>query len=549
MAFKSPAPLRSVEPQEIPLKMVGGTKFGRYNKISDEQTWNMIVSDGALVDYAGYQNAFPAPVVAGGKGRGIYSSVNGNFMVVVIGSEAWTVSFNSADELVATAIGALATSQGDVFISENNAFQIGITDGTNLYVYKYPTPTSPSTSFLISTTSLTPGPGQFNVPFDHPGYISFQLGRLIVADTGTQNWYLSGINAATQWSPTDTSNQAYAGSISLKPDHIQGAVPIPGSGNNLAVFGHTVMELWQFTGNALFPYQRASTYNVDYGCLNPSSIAALDSYIVWLSSNEQGGATLMIVKDAGREESISTDGIDFKLANLTDPSNCTGFLFRQDGHLLYQFTFPDDNLSYVYDFNTKLFFNVSDEQQNYHIARNVVFYSNDYYFVSLNDGNVYIFGTQFTNLQYSSTNIQMMPRIRICPPVRLPSQRMFIVKSLGFTVENGQPNTPITAFASQFLITQDGNMLITQDGNYLFTQPNTYIIDGAFTEAIDLSISRDGAETFGNSVRQYMNATGNRKSRMIFQRLGQANDFTAQIRFIGYGRFVMVDSGVIEAYT
>ena len=72
------------------------------------------------------------------------------------------------------------------------------------------------------------------------------------------------------------------------------------------------------------------------------------------------------------------------LANLSNAGNCTGFLFRQDGHMIYQFTFPDDNISYAYDFNTGLFFNVSDEKLNYHIARQVVLFNNDYYFVSLN---------------------------------------------------------------------------------------------------------------------------------------------------------------------
>ena len=38
----------------IPLDLVGGNKFGRYKKVSVEQTFNMMVSDDALVDYAGY---------------------------------------------------------------------------------------------------------------------------------------------------------------------------------------------------------------------------------------------------------------------------------------------------------------------------------------------------------------------------------------------------------------------------------------------------------------------------------------------------------------
>ncbi len=537
MAFQSPAPQSRVNPQEIPLKMIGGNNFGRYLKSSDEQTWNMIVTNAgeviSLVDYAGYQNVFDTPLVLNSRGRGIYQSVNGNIMIAVIGSEAYSITIGGGGNLLASPVGTLTTSSGDVYISENNNSEIGITDGVNLYIYTY----SGAPTFVVQA-----------LPFTNPGYISFHLGRLIIAQNFSQNWWLSGINDATQWSLTDPTNKAYVGTISLKPDHIQAVVPLPGQGNNLAVFGHTVVELWQYNGNALFLYQRASNFNIDYGCLNPSSIAALDSYIVWLSSNEQGGATVMIF-DGGRENSISTDGIDFKLANLTNPTNCTGFLFRQDGHLIYQFTFPDDNLSYIYDFNTKLFFTVSDENQNYHIARNVVYFNNNYYFVSLNDGNIYNFGTQFSSLQYSATNIKMMPRIRITPPFRLPSQRMFIIKSIGFTVENGQPNEPIYSTRGYNLITQDGLRISTQDGKDLVTQPAYLPLDGLRTEAIDLSISRDGAASFGTSVRRQMNATGKRRSRFIFQRLGQANDATVQIKFIGYGRFLVVDNGMAELYT
>ena len=503
MAFKSPAPMNQVEPQEVPLQVVGGSSFGRYNKISDAQSWNMISSDGWMVDYAAYRNVFLSPLVPNGVGRGIYSSSNGNIMVVVMGSAVYAVNSN----LVATFVGELESSVGDVFIAENNANQVAIADESFVYVYNYKTQT-----FLQSSPLQSPPAGYFFGPFIRPGYISFHLGRLIVADIDSQNWWLSGINDATQWSLTDVNNIAYVGAISLKPDTVQAVVPVPGAANNIAVFGHTVLEMWQFTGNALFPYQRNSTFNVDYGCLNASSIAALDFNIVWLSSNEQSGATVMRISGAGsREESISTDGIDFKLANITDPTNCTGFLMRQDGHLLYQFTFPTDNLSYVYDFDTKLFFNVSDENQNYHIARNVVFYNNDYYFASLNDTNLYSFGTQYSNLQYSATEIYQMPRIRICPPLRLPSQRMFICKSIGFTIENGQPN----------------------DDN---------------TECIDLRLSRDGGDSFGSAIRYYMNATGNRKSRLIFQSLGQQNDLTVQIQFIGFQRFLCAD-GIAEIYS
>jgi len=144
MAFPSPAPKRQVEPQEIPLQVVGGCRFGRYNKISDEQTWNMIVSDLALVDYSGFANLFANPLVLGAKGRGIYKSHNADLMFVVIGSAFFSVNIvNGVGEY--TLHGTLTTSQGDVFISENNNSEIAITDLKNLYVYK------PSNWFFLCT--------------------------------------------------------------------------------------------------------------------------------------------------------------------------------------------------------------------------------------------------------------------------------------------------------------------------------------------------------------------------------------------------------------
>ena len=497
MAAISPAPKSTQEVQDVPLKMVGGVNYGRYSKISAENTFNFIVSDAALVPYAGYKNVLTQSSTA--EGRDIYASSRGGLMLVIWGAQCYTITY-VGNVLTATFRGNLATSTGDVFTSENNNGEIAFTDGVNIYVYNY------LTSIYTTLSAGVTLPAALT----NPGYISFQNGRLIVANTNSSNWYLSQPNDALTW----PSTARFVGALQSKPDTVQAAVPTPGGGNNLLLFGHNVVEQWQDVGNALFPYQRSSTFNVDYGTFNASSIAAMDDYVVWIAGNENSGASLMVI-EGGSVTKISTDGIDFKLANLTNPSNCTGFLFRQDGHVIYQFTFPDDNLSYAYDFNTKLFFTVTDENLQYHIARNVVFFENNYYFVSLNGGNLYDFGTEHTNFDYGDGIIKEIPRIRICPPLRLPSQRMFIVKSIGFTLENGEPN----------LVDSYGNV----------------------SEAIDMSISRDGGASYGNSWRTPMNVTGKRRSRFIKQRCGQANDLTVQFRFSGYGRFVIFD-GVAEIY-
>ena len=537
----SPAPRAQQQIQEIPLEIVGGTHFGRYNKISRQETWNFIVSDQWLVPYAGYKNRLQI----GGTnqvGRGLYSSYVGQFMIGVVGSIVAKITINVIDgELEYESIGDLATTNGDIYIAENNNKQICLTDNVNVYVYNY------ADGVVTPFQQLT----NLQFPFDNPGYISFQNGQLIIACNQTTNWVLSGFNDATSWSNTSP----FVGSLQSKPDFCQAVVPTPGGGNTVLVFGRNVTEQWQYTGAAKFPYQRSSTFNVDYGCLNPASIAHLKNYIVWLAVNEQSGPVIMVAY-GGDIQAISTDGIDFQLGNLTNPENCTGFLYQQDGHVLYQFTFPDDNISYAYDFGTKLFFNVSDENLNYHIAREVVYFNNNYYFVALNHPNVYEFSSLYTTAQYSLNNDlsdeRIIPRIRITPPLRLPSQRYYIAKSLGFTIEQGQPNiirqVPHYVNAGILLAAEDGVIIAAEDGIDLAIDQDTVDVTYEYaSDIVSLAVSRNGAVTFGNFWDQPMNHTGNFYSRFIYQRLGHANDSTYQLRFNGYSRFV-VANGVVEIY-
>lgn len=532
------APKLMQDVQPIPAQIVGGNHFGYYPKISREETFNFIISDGALVPYAGYKNVLTKE--SSQKGRGIYSSSRGNVMVVVWGSSVYSIT-KVGTTLAATFRGAIASSTGAVFMSENNNAEIAISDGTPFTLYYY--------NWLTNVFAATSLPGGAS-GISSPGYISFQNGRFILANTDSNSWYLSGFNDVTSWSVNANS----VGSLQSKPDTVQAVVPVPGGGNNILVFGHTVAEPWQDINTVLFPYQRNSTNTVDYGCINASTIATLETFIVWLSTNEQSGVVLMVYS-GGDIRRISTDGIDFKMASLTHPEDCIGFLYRQDGHLIYQFTFFKDNLSYIYDFNSQQFCTVTDEHLNYHIAQNVVYFNNAYYFVSMNGGNLYQFGSQFTDADYGGDDVQVLPRIRVLPPFRMPSQRMFICKSLGFTIENGQPNAITTQQHSQ----EEGDIISTESLVMIATEGGTLIADEAgvttvvntytnASEVVDLSLSRDGGESFGASVRLAMNPVGKRKSRFIFQRLGQANDVTAQLRFTGFGRFVVFD-GELEVYS
>ena len=474
---------RSPSLSTVPLKMVGSNHFGRYPKISQEQTFNMIVSDGWLVDYAAYKQVGN---VSGGEGRGIYSSQRLGAMIVVIDNIVYSVN-NGLNE---TPVGRINTFSGDVFVAENNAKQIAICDKINIWIYNYGTGT-----FTQASTSGTPGSGLSFLP----GYISFQDGYFISVDLNSNRWFLSNPNDGTTW-PAGGPN---VGIISTKPDTAIAAVPMPGKAGLLLVFGQNVAEPWRDVGYTLFPYQR-SNYNFDHGAANAATIAVNDRFMAWLAINQKSGPVVMS-SDGSDVKKVSTDGLDFKLSTLTNPMDSYGFFLQQDGHLLYQLTFPTDNVSYVFDFNKDPveFYSLTDEYMNYHIAKRVAFFNGQYYFVSINDGALYQFGTQFTTL-----NGAEMPRIRITNTVRMEDSSPFVANNAEFTIEQGV-NSSI--------------------------------------QAVDMSISKNGGLSFSNDYRKILNTQGYGQNRLNYWDMGQCNELTCQFRFWGTGRFTATN-GTVSYY-
>jgi len=505
--------------QQTPLNMVGSSAFGRYPKISIEKTYNMFQSDTALVPYSGYKIAVSSSnLLDANEGRGIFSSIKFGRLVVVQDSDVFLVNINysqSIDEVTSSQvvkIGSLQSQTGVVYIAENNKPQIGISDGTNFYLYD-PTLTP---SFKV-------------IPLDFKaGYLSFHNSRFILAasnDTAIvlgfvaeNSWRLSRVNNGETW-----GNSALdIGLIQHKADNVQAVVRVPSKGNMIFVMGSNVTEAWFDTGsNELFPYQRNSQFSIDYGCLNPATVAYMDEFVVWLAINESSGPVIM-ASSGGDPKKITTDGIDYLFSRLENPQDSQGFLYRQDGHLFYHINFYSDNLSLFYDFNTDKIYNASDINMNYFIASQVAFFNNQYYFVTKNNGNIFALDTTITTYEDVSNNgvvsINQIPRIRICSNIRDISQDLKIINDIGFTMESGE--TPYHQ--------QAGN-----ESNLSLAVPR-----------VDLSLSIDGGATFGQSWGQELSAIGNRKNKVMYWNLGAANDSVMQFRFWSYGRVVVLEGTV-----
>lgn len=548
----------------FPLDLVGSSTFGRYPKISVEKTINMFCSDSFMVDYAGYKIIIPNTMFSNGKvGRGIFTSTKLGQLVLVIDNQVYlvTISYNQILETPVYDqifnIGQLQSYVGPVYITENNKPQILFSDNLHLYIYDA---TAPSSVKIVPNLTFT------------PGYVTFHDTYFIAAasnDTGAgggvvQNntWRLSLSNEGYEDGSGNTAwgyNSAQVGLLSTKPDNVQAVVRFPSKGNMILVMGSIVSESWTDTGAQLFPYQRTNQFNFDYGCLSPATVAYMDELVVWLAANEKSGPIIMY-SDGGMPHKITTDGIDHLFSTLQFPKDSQAFLYRQDGHLFYHINFYSDNLSLFYDFpgpnnnNTGRFYHASDQNLNYFIAAEIAFLGNQYYFVSKNSGNLYAFDTDFTWYEDNESNTDsqttffMIPRIRICKNIRLPTQDYFILNDVGFTIESGntgyyQQNQTVNASPIPFFFLQGDNWLLLAGDQFnllddFITPSNANRIG---TPEVFLSVSYDGGAAFGNEWSQSLPGIGYTRNKLMFWQGGLTNDAVCMFRFESLGRFTFTD--------
>ncbi len=529
--------------QQIPVRIVGSSIFGIHPIISDERTWNMYISDEWLLNFAGYQQAVN---ILGGtvEGRGLFHSTRGNFLIAVLGSNIYRIDPN----LGYTFLYSIGTSVGEVFMDENLSSQIVIVDGAATstgaplaYIYNYATEVNAVAPVNFTGTAQT-----FTVNYVtyHNTYFLFGNGN---TDASGSQWFIyqSGYIPGTPSTGFDLQYQQTL-LLQTKPDFAKAVIRIPGAGNNVLVMGSSVCEIWTSVAG-IQTYQRNSSVNIDYGVASVSTIDASDNMVAWLGINEKSSPAIMVMT-GGKASSISTDGIDRLLSRVQFPADSTAVFYREDGHVFYILTFfnPVDNFSIMYDFTTQKFFDVTDWDFSYYPARRIAYFNNEIYFISLKQGSLMHTGTHITTMSTDPDHVYEIPRVRKCDTYRLPGSDRFIVNQFSFTIENGvEPGVTLQYECDGYILgeqslgimySEDDLPLITEEGSCQIYQPR-----------IDVTISKNGGETYSNVNSYNMHATGQYKNQPRFNKLGEANQFTIQMRFWGFGA-VAVANGMIEVY-
>lgn len=167
-------------------------------------------------------------------------------------------------------------------------------------------------------------------------------GRFFAADLGTATNF-DALNFATaEGFPDDL--------VGLKVDHRQ---PM--------LFGSETVELWDNTGIAGFPFERAVNGLLEIGCLNGRTVCKQDNSVFWLADDY----TVRRI-DGTTPVRISTHAVEQSIVGATIDDG-TAYAYSQDGHLFYVLTFPE--VTWVYDATTGEWHNRQTYGLDYWVAR------------------------------------------------------------------------------------------------------------------------------------------------------------------------------------
>jgi hypothetical protein len=253
--------------------------------------------------------------------------------VVVAGSFVYNVT----PSFVATKIGTLTTSTGQVKITDNITTNNGLTayivDGLNRYTW---VASSNTFAQLPYTDGLWAGATSTDTVDSY----------IIYNEPGTQNWAATDLGLAV----TTTGNY---GSKDGAPDTL---IALIVDHRQVYLLGEVTTEVWVDVGTTIsglttFPFQRISGTTMQHGCAAKYSVARFGESFMFVSKDTRGQAIIGAVNGYSFVRT-STHAVEQSLVGV-DVSDAIAYTYQIEGHENYVVTFPSINLTWVYDLATQ----------------------------------------------------------------------------------------------------------------------------------------------------------------------------------------------------
>ncbi len=188
----------------------------------------------------------------------------------------------------------------------------------------------------VLTTPLSSGVYQCGMSY---GYFS-------AFDPAVSQFRISASFDGTVWNPLDFASRT------IGPD--------PWLAMLVTTYGETWLmgeqssEVWYNSGDPDFPFAPDQSGGlIPYGIAASWSIKEADNNVVWLGTTRDGDLQVLAARGFTPQR-ISDLALEAALDDMTTVSDAEGETYRQKGHTFYKLTFPTENQTWVFDFQTKL---------------------------------------------------------------------------------------------------------------------------------------------------------------------------------------------------
>jgi hypothetical protein len=300
-------------------------------------------------------------------------------------------------------------------------------------------------------------------------------GYSIVEEVGTQSFYISAVDDSTSWDALefDTADQNPDDIVRVFADH-----------GELLVFGDESTEFWANSGATDFPYSRLTS--IETGLAAKWSVAKFETSVMFLAKNRLGNVQVVLL-NGYTPMPVSTPDLDTLLNTYSVTNDATAFSYRENGHTFYQITFPAEGKSWLYDGTSGTWSELQSEGGRHRADLGVQF-NGKTYVSDFESGIVYLLDPNTYTENGASIARQFVGR-HIFKEDRQSIHSFWLDMETGVGLATGQGSDP---------------------------------------QAV-LRYSKDGGHSWSNELQAPIGAVGEYETRVKWDRLGRARDFTFEV--------------------
>jgi hypothetical protein len=302
-------------------------------------------------------------------------------------------------------------------------------------------------------------------------------GYFVFVDPGTDQFYISGIDAASELDALDFS------SADAQPDDIVAQIVRK---RELYLFGSRSCEVWINSGDPDFPLSRYQGTPIDVGVVGTFAVCKAADTLMFVGKTERGGA-IVYEMNGYQPQRISTQSVEQALEASTDIAQATLWAYQEAGGEFVAVNAPGLETTWVFDAATRQWHERAElVAGNYQPLRvtGVAFHQNTHYAIA---------GTKFYRMarRINTLGGDVLCRERTWPHLLAPSLEPVTYQGLELRCTTGE--FPGTA-------------------------------------GITLEVSNDGGSVFHAPLRRALGAIGQRSQRVRWMPLGTARERVFRLR-------------------